>query len=195
MASEGNFCEHKSSWAGVVTSEGVTWFGLSIIAVIVCISTVVVHLLLRVIGRRNYVVDRKFEELGALIKSTAIRMATIAARDGESTEWLNLLLQNAWHAGLFSNLETKLRRTLENRLDYMIDARDEEDTAKRVPAWVRKFRVDNFSMGRSCPVFESLTVVSNDLESKKLVIELDVSMNTTEADVQLTVAIHNGFHN
>jgi hypothetical protein len=97
MASEGNFCvKHKSSWAGVVTSEGVTWFGLSIIAVIVCISTVVVHLLLRVIGRRNYVVDRKFDELGALIKTTAIRMATIAARDGESTEWLNLLLQNAW---------------------------------------------------------------------------------------------------
>eukprot|EP00976_Prorocentrum_cordatum_P088636 1187407-Prorocentrum_minimum.AAC.2 len=147
MAFGAELCVEQTSSRGVFTSEGVTWTGLCIFMAFASMFAIMATLLLQSISRRNAISDRKMTELSALIRSSATRMATMAARNGESTEWLNLLLQNAWHGGLFANLENKLRHTLETRLAYMIDARDDEDTARKVPAWVREFRVDNFSMG------------------------------------------------
>eukprot|EP00959_Pyramimonas_sp_CCMP1952_P084651 1770598-Pyramimonas_sp.AAC.1 len=96
MAFGAELCVEQTSSRGVFTSEGVTWTGLCIFMAFASMFAIMATLLLQSISRRNAISDRKMTELSALIRSSATRMATMAARNGESTEWLNLLLQNAW---------------------------------------------------------------------------------------------------
>ena len=96
MTSATELCLEQTHFQGIFTNEGVTWFGLCMCMLLASIFTIMVTLLLKLVGRREAASDRKLSELSLLIRSSATRMATMAARNGESTEWLNLLLQNAW---------------------------------------------------------------------------------------------------
>jgi len=136
--------------------------------------------------------ETRIDALSALVEATAARMAALHAGKGESAEWLNSLLANLWSAGLLRNLERKAHDTLASKLRYRVAARTHPDTVQRLPQWVADLRLDNFCFGSTCPLITSMDVLAND--ASRMILELGVSLISTDMDVQMTVALTSTVH-
>lgn len=69
---------------------------------------------------------------------------------------------------MLAGLEQKLEHMLKTKLQYRLQAREDEDTFSRVPQWVSDLALTRFHLGKAPPVVTASRLVSHDETTGKV---------------------------